>query len=1402
MMKALVITLILLLDTTTQYLTTVGSTTTVDAEQTITLQTSKTSQDTPYSLLPNVIPTSLPASTQIGNAGSSQTKPQVDLSIGSVVISSSSSTEMSPDTTHSSMENMFLITSSPSQSPNDFRDGKETSDISPNLQDVLLSPSSAPIVENLPTETGYTSTTFTLFPDSTLSANPSEEKTSTDDTTYPEILSTSLDDTTFIDGYGTSQADNSSPYPSSLDSSNLQDVLSSPSSAPTVENLFTETGYTSTTFTLVPESTLSSNPSQPKTISILTVDTSLLDTSTSMSGDITFSDSNETPQPITYSANIHSTDLDTAKMSPLKISPSENPSTSGSTIMSDIDTLSAENPRDMNNTPLFPPLDIYNTSPSEIEGTSPYASSTNIPTTYIAPSVTPANRSSTEKTGVSLVDTTYLDKSSTDDNTYTEILSTSPGDTTFIDGNGTSRTDNLSPYPSSFYASNPSSNVDMVDSEETSTASRTSVTSSFEAQTHTTFTPDNLSSSEKTPTTYTSFTTSITDNNSPADKSSGVILDTVPSESSVSDSTFTEIPETITVDTSYSVESQTSYSVSQVDFSSQDISGTLRIDVSSQGESFSSSSITYPEDSTSTDILIVNISSPVESQATKMDFTSSDTQSSLTNGISSQMESKTSHMISPKNIITSDIPVTSKVDISSPVESQTSLTTSPSSDTAGIFPAKTISPEKSQTSHITAAAPDTPVDITSPVDVFFTDTLDTSTLVDNSSPEILSAISALIVPSPSGGTWPTSEGSGSTFSETYPSSSNDLLRSKTNIYTSTAPASLESTHQVSTSDTTSSTTSSENFNTTSSTGSSENLSATSSTTSSENLSMTSSTTSSENFNTTFSTTSSENLRTTSSTTSSITSSITSSETLSTTSSTTSSTTYSKNFDTTSSTTSSENFGTTSSENLSTISSTTNSENFGTTSSTTPSVTVPSPSGSTWPTTESSRSILSSPVKISSAETVTSYPSSSNDLLRSTTNIHTSTAPASLESTHQVSTSDTTSSTTSGEIFGKTSSTTRSENFSTTSSTISSEKFDTTSSTTSSENFGTTSSESLSATSSTTSSEKFDTTSSTISSENVGPTSTMIYSENLDTASSTTSSVPSPSGTTWPSTESPWSIFSSPVVISSAETVTSYPSTTSSTTSSDNFGTTSTTTPSVTVPSPSGSTWPTTESPWSIYSSPVRISSPETVTSYPSSSNDMLRSTTNIHTSTALASLESTHQVSTSDTTSSTTSSEIAATTSSTTPAVPSTTLPHLFNGTDLLYPFGPTLDSISLKIDDGGTGVIYLPINIPLFGNVYNILYVNNNGLLSFYLPIVQWYPQKLPVASNNPFLAVFWSDVDNTVAGDIYYRSSTEPELLARASSDIRTYFYSTNFTGSWVIVATWDRVAYYGSSGSKNLF
>uniref|UniRef100_A0A8C5Q3F1 NIDO domain-containing protein n=1 Tax=Leptobrachium leishanense TaxID=445787 RepID=A0A8C5Q3F1_9ANUR len=74
-------------------------------------------------------------------------------------------------------------------------------------------------------------------------------------------------------------------------------------------------------------------------------------------------------------------------------------------------------------------------------------------------------------------------------------------------------------------------------------------------------------------------------------------------------------------------------------------------------------------------------------------------------------------------------------------------------------------------------------------------------------------------------------------------------------------------------------------------------------------------------------------------------------------------------------------------------------------------------------------------------------------------------------------------------------------------------------------------------------------------------------------------------------------------------------------------------------------------------------------------------------------------------------------------------------------------------------------------------------------------------MAFGNPFLAPFWGDVDNRIAGAIYYRQSTDSELLARATADVRSYFNSPEFSSQWVFVATWDRVAYFGSISTEQV-
>ncbi|CAH2318181.1 sushi, nidogen and EGF-like domain-containing 1 [Pelobates cultripes] len=137
--------------------------------------------------------------------------------------------------------------------------------------------------------------------------------------------------------------------------------------------------------------------------------------------------------------------------------------------------------------------------------------------------------------------------------------------------------------------------------------------------------------------------------------------------------------------------------------------------------------------------------------------------------------------------------------------------------------------------------------------------------------------------------------------------------------------------------------------------------------------------------------------------------------------------------------------------------------------------------------------------------------------------------------------------------------------------------------------------------------------------------------------------------------------------------------------------------------------------------------------------------------------------------------------------------------TDLFYPYGSALDTICQKIDDGSSPIIYSTTPIPLFGRLYSFLYVNHNGLVSFSEPISQFTPSIIPMATWNPYLAPFWGDVDNRLTGDIYYRQSMDSSLQARATSDIRAYFNSSSFTSRWVFVATWDRVAYYGSVVSQ---
>ncbi|XP_043377979.1 sushi, nidogen and EGF-like domain-containing protein 1 isoform X3 [Chelonia mydas] len=132
------------------------------------------------------------------------------------------------------------------------------------------------------------------------------------------------------------------------------------------------------------------------------------------------------------------------------------------------------------------------------------------------------------------------------------------------------------------------------------------------------------------------------------------------------------------------------------------------------------------------------------------------------------------------------------------------------------------------------------------------------------------------------------------------------------------------------------------------------------------------------------------------------------------------------------------------------------------------------------------------------------------------------------------------------------------------------------------------------------------------------------------------------------------------------------------------------------------------------------------------------------------------------------------------------------------YPFGLEQgDAVTLKQDDGGSGLQPISVKFPFFGVGHTGLYVNNNGIISFLKEVSQFTPVAFPISKDRRVVAAFWADVDNRQAGEVYYRESKDQTILQRATKDIGQYFPEfLEFSALWVFVATWHRVTFFGGS------
>ena len=98
------------------------------------------------------------------------------------------------------------------------------------------------------------------------------------------------------------------------------------------------------------------------------------------------------------------------------------------------------------------------------------------------------------------------------------------------------------------------------------------------------------------------------------------------------------------------------------------------------------------------------------------------------------------------------------------------------------------------------------------------------------------------------------------------------------------------------------------------------------------------------------------------------------------------------------------------------------------------------------------------------------------------------------------------------------------------------------------------------------------------------------------------------------------------------------------------------------------------------------------------------------------------------------------------------------------------------------------------------LVQVNDNGVISFNSPYNVRTPLSLPLSGTEQIIAPYWADVDTREVGQIFYRPSTDPTLLARASQELQAAFpRSQNLAISALLIATWVDVGYFSQSGDK---
>ena len=93
---------------------------------------------------------------------------------------------------------------------------------------------------------------------------------------------------------------------------------------------------------------------------------------------------------------------------------------------------------------------------------------------------------------------------------------------------------------------------------------------------------------------------------------------------------------------------------------------------------------------------------------------------------------------------------------------------------------------------------------------------------------------------------------------------------------------------------------------------------------------------------------------------------------------------------------------------------------------------------------------------------------------------------------------------------------------------------------------------------------------------------------------------------------------------------------------------------------------------------------------------------------------------------------------------------------------------------------------------------MNANGVISLDRSFNAFSSSPLPLNAAIKIIAPFWADVDIRGTGNVHYRQTTDPNLVARATCEIKAAFPRSKRITNLLIV-TWDAVGYYNRNVDK---